>query len=107
MNYYLWWPLVLVFLCLVNSYCVFKNIMNHTIWWLTTVIIFNSCFGLLYAILIRYTKNVILDTLLFSVIITIMGAITLSYFGFSKSFGWFQWSGICLIIIGLIVFKLK
>ena len=107
MNAYLWWPATLAILCICSALCVYKNGTTGGPWWFAGVVIFSGCFGLLYATFTKYTHNLVLDNLIYSVIITIVVTGVFIYLGCAKSFGWTQWLGLCFIVLGLITFKLK
>ena len=106
MNQYLWWPAMLVLLCIGSATCTHKS-NGGSLWWSAGVVIFSMCFGLLYATFMKRTTNPVLDNLIYCVIITLTVTSTFILFGCAMSFKWEQWIGVCLMMSGLILFNLR
>ena len=107
MNNYLWWPAVLVLLCIGSATCAHKSNATGSMWWSTGVVILSVCFGLLYAAFMKHTRDPILDNFIYNAIIAVTVTSTFIWFGCAMSFKWEQWLGMCLMLSGLLLFNLR
>jgi len=98
-----WWVPVLILTTVFYYYCsVWANdtraIAPMFYMWLI------QAFGL-WPVVARYSKSLLFDGLLFDGILMVTCVAVLAAYGKTESFGLWQWSGVAMTIIGLLLVK--
>lgn len=97
------WATLVFFFYLLSAYITVKNNLNGGKWfWI--MLISNAV--PLWAVVSRYSKDVMFDTLLFDALLVLAYTLGLLWFtgGFSK-LSWTNYLGLILFILGLFLFK--
>ena len=73
--------------------------------WYWLIVVFSMGFGIVYSTFTKYSNNLVLDNLIYNALIVVTVTAVLAHFGLAKSFGLFQWLGVCIINLGIILFN--
>lgn len=103
---YLFWIPSIILLCIMSGFCVSKHIITKQPVWGWLVIGLSVGFGIVYSLFMRYSTHPVLDNLIYNALIVITVSLTLAQFGFVGKFGLMQYTGIGLIIAGIILYSI-
>ncbi len=99
-------PLIWIFVFIINSIGAWINFMNNKetgyFWWACLISILP-----IFPIISKYSKNLLIDGLLYDVIIFFAYLITLLLLGSGKNISLLQWIGFIITIIGCFIMKWK
>ncbi len=97
------WVAFVTLFYLLSAYITVKNNIHGGKWFLALILLNASP---LWAIVSRYSKDVVLDAFIFDTILVVTYSIGLLYFTNSISkMGWSNYLGVGLMILGIFVFK--
>ena len=102
MSYFIWVPICFIFYVIYSLVSKQNQILGGKWFWIT--LLMGAFPG--WAIVSRYTKNILQDGLIYDLIMIIAFPITMIWIGEAKNFIWTQWLGLVLTIGGLVLMKL-
>ena len=92
-----WWiPVVVVYHVVLAWYSIQNQ--AHGGRWFAWTLVWSLC--PLWAIVSRYSKNLMLDSLIYDWLIVVSFNATLVWLGCSEKFGWVNWLGVGLAVVG-------
>jgi len=87
-----------------HTYINWRNNIHGGAWfWLAWAISIIPMFPLV----VRYSKNLLIDGILFDIIMFLSYILTLLILGSGKAFNLLQWCGLILIVLGVILMKVR
>jgi hypothetical protein len=102
MSYFIWIPTIIILYALQAFLTVKVNQVGGKWTWIMTAV----CMLPPWVLISRYSKNLILDAMIFDAILVIAYSIGLLHFTNSwAKFEWNNWLGFALMILGVFVFK--
>ena len=102
MNYYfIWIPALIICSAIWALIAKISNDNPSSLWF---YFLFLSI--PVWAFVVRISKNLLFDGLLYDFILTLSYALTFIYFGFAKDFSAYNWIGLLLALLGIILLKI-
>lgn len=103
MSFYWVWVPAAVLLYIICAF--FTKWANDDLSWRPVIALYVlNCFGL-WPLIARFSKNVVVDGLLYDLIIFFSFYLTMLYLGAAEKFTFTQWVGTGMLAAGLIVIK--
>jgi len=102
MNYI--WIMPLMLICWLGAYC--SKMSNDKVPYgaLYVFLVSVTC-ALVWVWVSRVSKNLLVDSVVFDVVVCIVYAGAYMYLGFGSGFSWLNWIGLTAAIIGLVLMK--
>lgn len=104
MKNYIWVPFLIIFSILM-AFISKKSNDSHK-YWSYFLILTGTINSLLWIWLTKLSKNIIFDSMLYSIIISIGLTLTFIFMGCGSKFNNIQWIGTFLTLLGFILIKL-
>jgi hypothetical protein len=103
MNYV--WILPLILICSLGAYC--SKLSNDKVPYGATYVFLVSIFcALVWVWVSKVSKNLLMDSVIFDVVVCVVYAGAYAYLGFASGFTWYNWAGLFAAMVGLVMMKL-
>ena len=104
MFYFLWIPITILIYATIGWLSVRVNVSDNKFWYIPFIIIQMFPFW----VVVRYSKNLTIDCLIYDIIIFLVSALSIGFFsGQLLNFSLFQYIGFALVIIGFILMQAR
>lgn len=103
MNFYTYYSFL--FIGTILGCFLSANFAVQKNWW--GVFISGLIFNIVWSTCSKYTERLMFDALLYDLSLTIFYYLFLFYLLDLNQLKWYNWTGVCLSIVGLILFKIK
>jgi hypothetical protein len=100
---YWWIPVVIIYYII---YAYFSKLNGDTKYLSYFFLLYIMQAMAIWPIVSRYSKNVLIDGMIYDLIIVMVFYGTLIWMGAARPFGWLQWTGLVLMVAGTILIKL-
>jgi hypothetical protein len=105
MFYFIWVPVAIILYAVTGWLSVKVNVSDNRFWYIPFTLLQMFPFWVIVA---RYSKNLILDSLIYDVTIFLISTISIGFFsGQVLQFSIFQYVGFGLVILGFILMQLR
>ncbi len=106
MPQWMWVPLVLLHYSVYSWLSIQVNLYPEKISWIIFLIVFGAV-GQYWVFVSMFSKNLILDAMIYDLSIVFSHYLTFVYFGQASAFLLHQWLGAVLVFIGIVLMKLE
>ena len=100
---YIWWVPSLIVLSLANGISVYRSNMIGGLLHYCIVILCGLAIAIIYSTLVKYSHNLVLDTIIANAIIITITALTVSILSASTAYSYTQWTGMIVILAGVVI----